>query len=71
MADVRRGHLGQEDSNYHLRDLCPQEGVLSSRLSESNRVTSALKRGVSPTGDEPRPELDIDLNLGAIRVKES
>jgi hypothetical protein len=46
MAGVRRGDLEQED-NYHLRDLHPQEGELSPRLS--SRVTSALKRGVSQT----------------------
>ena len=43
MADVRRGHLGQEDSNYHLRNPCPQGGMLSPRLSESSRVTSAFQ----------------------------
>jgi hypothetical protein len=48
MASVCRGNLGQEGHYYHLRDLCPQEGVLSPRLS--SRVTSALKRGVSQTG---------------------
>ena len=61
MAGVRRGYLEQEGS-YHLRDLCPQEGVLSPRLS--SRVTSALKRGVSQTW-VARPELDINLNPGA------
>jgi hypothetical protein len=47
-SGVRRGNLGQRESYYHSKDLCPQDGVLSPRLS--SRVTSALKRGVSQTG---------------------
>ncbi len=31
MAGVHCGNLGQDDRYYHLRDLCPQEGVLSPR----------------------------------------
>jgi hypothetical protein len=60
---MRRWAVGTEINLKHLRDLCPQEGVRARKAPRrSIRVTSALKRGVSQTHWEPRPELDIDLN---------
>jgi hypothetical protein len=61
MAGVRRGNLGQEGSYYHLRDLVLKSGCCRQCYQVESRRPL---RGVCRRLEEPRPELDIDLNPG-------